>query len=223
MITDFPVTPKNYCVAISGLISIRCDTKVKTLRVAIEEPFTNDEQIRYNSIVPSKLGGTSLTLDFNEACHISYGAIHRGIIIHTINWLSRGEGVFVVARNAEDANNMYNTISNRGYLVSIINRKNPLSLTPSSVNCPHVVITTPNHCEGYDMTRYRVMVSGVYPSNQATREQLEKRVNRLNQISDVTINLIHSGLISYIHDKYEGVRDVAASLKGFARELGCEI
>lgn len=223
LITDFQVTPKNYCVAISGLISIRCDTQVKTLRLIDEWKLTGDQLLEYQSVVTPDLGGKSLVLDFKRACQISYDAIHIGVLNYTLNWLSRGEGVFVVARNIADADQLYQEISSYKYRVTIINSKNPLSLTPYTTNCPHVVITTPNHCEGYDMTKYRVMVSGVYFSNQATREQLEKRVNRLNQIHDVTINLIHSGIITYVHEKYEGVRNIAAALKGFAKEAGIEI
>jgi 3-dehydroquinate synthase class II len=68
------------------------------------------------------------------------------------------------------------------------------------------------------------MISSVYFSNEATREQLERRINRLSQNADtIRIILIHAGIISYVHEKYEGVRNMALALKGFARDFGEEI
>ena len=230
LLCTFEVTPKNYWVAIGGIISIRCDTKVKVLREVKEEIFNHEEKVEYSSVVPLALGGTSNTIDFKRAVEISYRAVNRAIIREVLSYLSMKEGVFLVARNAEHANYLEAELRRCNVnKISIITSKNPLSLNPSSGNAwqadtPYVVITTPTHCEGYDMTLYRVMVSGVYFSNEATREQLERRINRISQTSsEVRIVLIHAGIISYIHEKYEGIRNIAAALKGFSKDIGVEI
>lgn len=232
LLSKFEVTPKNYWVAISGLISIRCNTRVKVSRIILEEPLTLDEKTKYDTITPAILGGTSMTLNFREAVDISYLAITRRIVSEVINYLNMGEGVFVVGRNATHANLLESELRKMGVnKILVISSSNTMSLNPSSgspffpgSNTPYVVITTSNHCEGYDMTLYRVMVSGVYFSNEATREQLEKRINRVNQTSqEVRIILIHAGIISYVHEKYEGVRNMAGALKGFAKDTGIEV
>jgi len=44
-----------------------------------------------------------------------------------------------------------------------------------------VVIVTKRKAQGYTLTRLSVMLTSVYPSNNATREQLAGRINRLGQ------------------------------------------
>ncbi len=86
-----------------------------------------------------------------------------------------------------------------------------------------MVITTKSHSEGYTLTKFRIMITSVYFSNQATREQLEGRINRIGQLSPmVRIHIFHTGILSYIHKRYEKARTLAAALKGFANEVGID-
>jgi hypothetical protein len=224
---SFKVTHKNYWVAISGIIAVKCDTGIVVTRLVKEEPLSNDELVAYRNVTPQSMGGTARNIDFRATVDLSYRAITRAIIRDTVNYLNRGQGVFVVAKDASHVETLERTL--RGYgvdRISVISRKNPLSLTPgngtpfSNPNVPYVVIAPINHCEGYDMTVYRVMVTGVYFSNQATREQIERRINRISQTSkEVIITIIHAGIISYIQEKYGAVRGKSMSLEGFAKKL----
>ena len=45
-----------------------------------------------------------------------------------------------------------------------------------------VVIVRSKQCEGYTVTRLGAMVSSVYFGNQATREQLKGRIDRITQV-----------------------------------------
>lgn len=228
LLYKFEVTAKNYWVAIAGIISIKCDTAVKTERIIIEEPLNTDELTRYKLVVPQMLGGTSLTIDFRKAVDICYEAITRRIVNEILGYINNNKGlaeptgVFVVAKNAEHAMEIKNRLNIDS--VEIISSRNPSSYNPSSPTAPWVVITTPTHREGYDMTKYKVMISGVYFSNEATRQQLERRINRVNQISDVVrIVIIHAGILSYVHEKYDGVRNMASALESFRKESGVEV
>jgi len=61
-----------------------------------------------------------------------------------------------------------------------------------------VVITTIRQSEGYTLTTLSSMVSSVYPSNQATREHLEGRINRPGQYADDLQYLtVHVGILTY--------------------------
>lgn len=221
LVSDFEVTPKNYWVAIAGLISIRCDTKVKVFRTVVEEEFNKDEQQQYKLLVPEKLGGTSLTFNFKKAVDLSYLAITRRLVQETLTSLQKGEGVFLVAKDKPHMHLLKDML--KDWNVKLITVKEPLSLTPMDEG-PDVVITTPTHCEGYDMTYFRKMITGVYFTNEATREQLERRINRLSQTAEaVEILVVHAGIVSYIHEKYEGIRNMANALKGLSRDFGLEI
>jgi superfamily II DNA or RNA helicase len=232
LLYTFEVTAKNYWVAVAGLISIRCDTTVKVERLVVEEPLNIEELQRYKQVTPKSLGGMATSLNFVKAKEISYEAITRRLVQEVLTYLQMQLGVFVVARHAAHAEEISSLLERVGvHKIAQITSKTSMSLTPAmgdpfapGSTLPYVTITTPTHCEGYDMTLYRVMVSGVYFSNEATREQLERRINRLSQTALVVrIVLIHAGLISYIAEKYEGVRNIAAKLKGFARDMGVVI
>ena len=53
-----------------------------------------------------------------------------------------------------------------------------------------VVIVPMSKPEGYTLTRCGVQIQCVYPSNQANREQIEGRINRVGQVGAVLINLL---------------------------------
>ncbi len=228
MIVDFEVNETNYFVAIASLISRKIETKVIVEHSIVEQTFTDDEKKRYYECVPYKLGGTSPNIDFKRAVEISYEAITRGLLEQTMFYLSNRLGVFLVARNVHHAELLASQLRERGVnKVLIIGHDNSVSFTPKDADpfipgslSPYVVITRSNFCEGYNMTLYRIMVQGVYFSNEATRQQLEKRINRIDQTAEsIRIITIHSGIISFIFKKYEHVHSIAMALKGFAKEV----
>lgn len=106
--------------------------------------------------------------------------------------------------------------------IFLIGKDSSINLTPidppPGTPIPQAVITTSNHSEGYSLSRLRVMITGVYFSNQASRSQLEYRLNRIGQLHDIRILVIHAGIISYIHKHYEKARSLAQCIKGFASE-----
>ena len=107
--------------------------------------------------------------------------------------------------------------------IFLIGKDKYINLTPDSPNKPQVVITTGQHCEGYNLTFASVMITGVYFSNNSTREQLERRINRINQTAPVIqIITIHAGIISYVFERYEKVRNLSKTLSSFASSIGVE-
>jgi len=70
------------------------------------------------------------------------------------------------------------------------------------------------------LTAYSVMLTGVYFSNAATREQLERRIVRIGQPEpEVDIVTVHTGILSYIHARYQTVRSLSAALKSLAQDV----
>lgn len=157
------------------------------------------------------------------ACDISYEAISRDLIEMAVVHIRKGIGVFMVARNVEHQTYLERELRNEHGVdnIFLIGKGKSISLTPNDPDpVPQVVITTITHSEGYTLTKYYIMITGVYFSNNATRYQLEARLNRIGQINNIRIIICHAGIISYIHNRYEKVRNMSKILKGFAKEVG---
>jgi hypothetical protein len=226
---DFEVTTKNYWVAVSSIISRKVETKVVVDRQVIEAKMTSEELNDYYSVVPKTLGGMASKIDFRQAVQYSYQTITREIIRYIMFHLQNNVPVFVVARNIAHQEEIRNILNQNGIQdIFLIGTGRSISLTPMDpppgTYVPRVVITTTQHAEGYNMTRFIVMITGVYFSNEATREQLERRINRIDQISpQIRIIIIHAGIISYIHANYEKARSLSAAIKGFAKDAQLEL
>ena len=58
------------------------------------------------------------------------------------------------------------------------------------------------------------MVTSVYPSNEASRTQIEGRINRVNQNSlDVIYDVIHTGILTNILENHNKARSLVKALK----------
>ena len=227
MVVEFEVTEKNYWVAIGALVSRKVNTKVVVDRQVIEVPLPPNVALLYYKMVPEKLGGTARQIDFNGAVALCYDVVTNAIVTSTIEYLKVGEGVFVVAKDIKHQNQLRDMMVGFGILsnqIHLFGKDNQITLTPEYNGPIRVVITTKRHSEGYTLTKFRVMISSVYFSNQATREQLEGRINRIGQTSpNIRILIYHTGILTYIHEKYEKARTLSEALKGFAGEVGMDV
>jgi len=83
-----------------------------------------------------------------------------------------------------------------------------------------VIITTIRHSTGYTLTACDRMITSVYFSNQATRDQLEGRIARIGQLHEVIhYNVLHVGLLSYIWQHYEQARSMKVALEDLAKVM----
>lgn len=225
-IVEFEVTEKNYWVAIGALVSRKVNTKVVVDRQVVPIPIPPELSERYYSMVPEKLGGTARQIDFNGAVALCYQIVTQALVNTTYEYVKIGEGVFLVAKDISHQNEIRNQLLIKGMRpeqIHLFSKDAQVTLTPDYNGPIKVVITTKRHSEGYTLTKFRVMITSVYFSNQATREQLEGRINRIGQISpNVRIMIYHTGILSYIHEKYEKARTLSEALKGFAGEVGVD-
>jgi hypothetical protein len=221
---DFEVTEKNYWIAIASIISRKVSTKVVINRDVYEIKLNESEKVEYLKVVPPKLGGTATQINFRRAVDISYEAITSGILDMIEQYLKHKFPVFVVAKDRNHQKLIAEQITAKGYSVFKIEKDSYANFTPNTPRVPDVTITTPQHAEGYNMTAYKVMIQGVYFSNQATREQLERRINRIDQTAQsVRIITLHAGILSYIHNHYEKARNLSQALAGFAKTIDAEL
>lgn len=213
-VVDFEVTESNYWVAIGALVSKRVQTRVVVERETVEVPLGED----YYSLVPKVLGGSSTQLKFRQALTLSYHAVEEELEQLVRDYQAIGEVVFVVTRDQAHQQRLAVALSDLN--VYLIGMNHSLTLLPGDKRGIEVVITTPKYAEGYTLTGSRVMLTGVWFSNQATREQLEGRLNRIGQPSDlIRVITVQAGLLSYVQRRYESARTLSEVMKGFADEI----
>ena len=240
-IVPFEVNEKNFWVAANGMISGKTNTKVKVDREEIYIPMSFSEEKKYKSLVPSALGGTNSHPryeDWANAVNLCYGITDDGMIKEIQSSLNRGNKVFVVAENVAHQSRLKLKISSKIKInqkeknrnireneIFTITNKSSIFLTDESVkngSCPDykVVITPIRKAEGYTLTRMNTLISSVYPSNNATREQIEGRINRIGQSSKTVYHkTFHTGILTYILQKHKDARNLSEVLKTLVEEI----
>ena len=215
LVNDFEVNKNNFWVAIGSLFSRKIESKTYIDRQFVEVEANDD----YYKLVPSSLGGTSNVINFREAVKVSYDLVTQEMINIAKSYLKKGERIFIVAKDIEHQNEIAKAL--KKYNVFKITKDKQITLTfeddDTDIQC---VITTIRMSEGYSLSLIHIGLTSIYFSNNATREQLVGRLDRMNQKSDtITWITVHSAILSYIHEKYENVRSIAAALKGFAKDI----
>jgi superfamily II DNA or RNA helicase len=219
-IVDFEVDENNFWVAVASLISHKVNTGVKIRRDNIDLVLQGELRREYYNVVPEKLGGKAKEIDFRRALEISYEAVNAHLISLTREYVMRGEGVFLVAKDNATARELKRQLGLKDSEVFIIDNDHQITLLPTTKTPVKVVITTKQYSEGYTLTKFGIMITSVYLSNQATREQLEGRINRIGQTRpEISIITVHAGILSYIFEKYENARSLSEVLKGFAKDI----
>lgn len=218
LIVPFEVTKENYWVAVGALISRKIVTHVVFNRLFSEV----ESSAKYYTLVPESLGGSAAEIDFRRALDESYSVVTKEIIALSKKYLKKGEKVFLVAKDAKNQDVIAKALNR--YTVFKITNAEQLTLSPGDDTDIDVVITTVKHCEGYTLSLLHIGITGCWFSNQSARDQLEGRLNRLNQQSP-TIDWItvHSGILTYVLEKYETTRTLAEALRGFAKDINIAI
>jgi superfamily II DNA or RNA helicase len=225
-ISPFEVTEKNFFVSAAGMISKRSVLPAKIERNEIYVTMTPSEEKRYALLVPSALGGTNANPrneDFSKAFELCYEVITRKMVDDLI-----GTRAFVVTKDRNHQQTIVNLLLEKGVTASdifTISKGNSIFFTDESVESNTTpdykyVITTQAYSTGYTLTRLNTMVTSVYPSNQATREQLDGRINRIGQKAAVlNYNIYHTGLLTHTLQRYNDAKSLSDVLKSLASEI----
>ena len=233
-IVAFGVNEKNYWVAANGMIAKKVNTGVKVDKKDTLVQFTIAEEKAYQILVPPALGGTNAqprSEDLRKAVDICYQTATRGMIDETLKYLKQGRGVFLVADSLQHQTILQDRLLGNGVKtkdIFLITKDTSIFLTDEVVAAKKapdykVVITTKRKSEGYTLTRLSVMITSVYPSNNATREQLEGRINRIGQKEDTVIyRVIHCGILTYILKRHNDARNLSAVLSSLADDIALE-
>jgi hypothetical protein len=228
-IVSFYVTIYNYWVAFGALISkkIKTGVIVRHEDVMIEFDDENDKIIYQENTTP-RLGGIGTTVHFHKAIKACYNVVNREMVRQIEDYVNnRGEVVFVLSRTKTHQTELKQSIMKSLHLdeseIFCITRKSSIVLRPEDETKIKVVITTLEHVTGYTLTKCKTCFTSVYPSNQATRDQFEGRMNRLGQLSpEIKIITIHCGILSYLLTPYRKAGNMANALKEFATDVGID-
>jgi hypothetical protein len=221
-VVDFQVTPSNYWVAVAALISRKTVLGIVENRQFISIDMTLEERARYDQYVEPRFGGKAVRMNFRAAVDICYQVIYRKIMELTLQSSSKksDKPVFVVCKDNAMQTNLANELRRHGREVFCISAHQSITLTPQDKKLYDVVLTTSAHSTGYTLTQCEKMITAVYFSNQATRDQLEGRLLRMGQTAkEVQILILHTGILSYTLNHYEDARSMNKSLQDLAETV----
>jgi len=231
-VVPYEVNTKNFWVAASSMIAKKVNTGVKIDFKEVAASFTVKEEERYRQLVPPALGGTNINPSYNEwkeSSDICYDASDREMIKLTNKLLKEGRGVMVVAKDTTHQNTLYDLVLKGTSLKSKdifrLTGGDSIFLTDEYVKAGKVpdykvVIVPIRKAEGYTLTRLSAMVTSVYPSNNATREQIEGRINRISQNEKMIIyRTVHIGVLTVILRNHNNAKNLSIALQGLAKEI----
>ena len=178
------------------------------------------------------MGGTNtnpIEKDWKKAMDICYDVCDVKMLDETYEFVNKNIGVMVIVRNTKHQQKLYDSFCKDGIVkksdIYLMTGNNSIFLTPDDIakgNCHDykIVIVTKDLAEGYTLISLGAQVSCVYFSNEATRVQLEGRINRIGQLADtIYYRIIHAGLLTYTLERYGKSRSLHLAIKSLSKEL----
>jgi superfamily II DNA or RNA helicase len=228
-IVPFEVNKRNFWVAANNMIAKKITTGIKTEHEDVVASFTEKEQHDYQKYVPPAMGGINTNpnaRDWMNAADVCYKACDRKIIELTKKLIKKERGVMIVAKDKKHQDKLRDMVIENTKLTSndifLITGDKSIFFTDESVKKKKtpdykVVIVTKRKAQGYTLTRLSVMLTSVYPSNNATIEQLKGRINRLGQKTEPLLyKTVHIGILTSIMENHEKARSLSAALQAMA-------
>ena len=205
LVSKFEVTADNYIVAVGGLIASRIKTKVQVIREEKHIDLSRKEKKEHDT-------------SFNDAVRVCYEVITENVAKLAYEYIEAGTPVFIVTKDLAMQQQVRDSLKHQGVKrMHLITKDAPIHYEPGDKRKLQAIITTVRQATGYTITGMSTMITAVYFSNQATREQLDARLNRLGQPSaSVKIVTLHCGLLSYVLLKYDKARTLSDIMKQFA-------
>jgi len=227
-IVDFEVNERNFWVAANSMLAKNMETGIKVVDHSVSVIMLDQEERDYQSYVSPALGGKNANpsaKDHEMASLVSLKACEREMVIKTLSLVQEGRGVMLVAKDAKHVDGLYTMLlkhMNESEIYKMVGNAS-IHLTTKAVKDkdvkPYKVVIVPiKKAEGYTLTYLNAMVTSVYPSNNATREQIRGRIDRLDQErSEIDIYTYHAGVLTYILHHHEEARRLGIALAGYSK------
>ena len=228
MIVPFEVNERNYLVAANSMISRPANTGIKIIRKEVLAKFGNNFKL-FEELVPPALGGKNVNPTFNdwkEATHLCYDICDREMVNQIQELLAETKGVMLVAKDKAHQQRLHRLLIESGITkVFVLKGGESIHLTDASVKAKktpdyQVVIVPIRRAEGYTLTRLKAMVTSVYPSNQATRTQIEGRINRIGQrATELEYIVVHIGILTNLMNHHADAKSLEKALEQMAKKI----
>ena len=228
LIVPYPVNVANFWVAAAEMIAFSITTGVRVIREEHTPHMDGSSLERYQSYVPPRFGGhnpRARQSDFQQALDVNYATCNVAMAALTAKLAQPdGPGVMLVARSIAHQAQLRDAVVAAGVparLIVVLERGQSLHLVDDGSCKYRVAIVLMRRPEGFTLTAFGAMVTSVYPSNQATRTQMEGRINRLGQRrKEVTIHTVHCGLLTYILQHHATAKNMVVALQALHAAAG---
>ncbi len=232
LVVPYEVNEQNFWVAANSMIAKKVTTGVEVVDDEVACNLTEEQAERYYSLVPGALGGHNpnpVWREWSEASDICYSAVSMEMVKSVVEYLREGRGVMVVAKDRAHQQYLYERVLKTKTVnekdIFLLEGGSSIFLTDEAVargNVPDykVVIVPMRKAEGYTLTSLSVMVTSVYPSNNAVRTQLRGRINRIGQKEKVIYyKTLHCGILTSIMKNHTAAKNLQQALEGLAKEV----
>ncbi|HSA76215.1 MAG TPA: SNF2-related protein [Nitrosarchaeum sp.] len=225
-LVEFSINDKNFWVAANAMISKKYTTGIDVERKEVYARLTTKENEEYLSLVPKGLGGSNPKASAGSiltSFEVCYEACYREMVEQCLIFLKKGIRVMMVAKNKEAQKRLGLMLNDKG-VKDVLILETSIFLSDESVENGaqdyQVVIVPLSKSEGYTLTRMRALITSVYPSNEATRQQLEGRINRVNQRADkLYYCVVHCGILTYVLENHKNAASISTVLSALAVEV----
>jgi hypothetical protein len=212
-IVPYSVNNDNFWVSANSMISKFADTNILIERKEILAKIIDEE--KYYNLVGHSLGGknNNVTIqNVKEAFALSSCSCNVEIVDQAI--LLIDHGVVIVANDIKHQEKLYDMLCNKIKSKYVYLMKNTIDLPSNDTSQIKIVIVPINKPEGYNLTKMSIMITGVYPSNQATRTQIEGRINRIGQFAEKIVYItVHCGILTRILKEHSDAKSLGTALE----------
>jgi superfamily II DNA or RNA helicase len=230
MIVPYEVNDKNYLVSANSMLTRNVNTGVKITREKVEAPFNKDEIEEYNKLIPLALGGTNTNPGHEQmakASEICYNVCNREMVKQVLLLIKEKKNPMVVAKDTKHQILIKEMLIEKNIKekdIFVLSSGNSIVLTDDSVKKDgidyKVVIVPIRRPEGYTLTRLKSMVTSIYPSNQATRTQIEGRINRIGQKeTNIIYKIVHAGILTNIMNNHDDAKSLEIALMKMSKNI----
>lgn len=196
-IAPIPVDRKNFWVALNSMIARRVDTGILVKRETALALLNESEFETFKKNMPPGLGGNNTIATYATVAlgvAATEDACTRKMVQKCVEYLQNPDepGVMLVAKNTQHGLSIKKMLLQTNELKQkqvLLLGTDVMAINMTASNQkeehPHVrvVIVPIRMSTGYNLSRFRIMISMVIASNAATRAQLEGRINRIGQLS----------------------------------------
>jgi superfamily II DNA or RNA helicase len=227
-IVPFQVTENNFWVAANSMIAKKIQTDITPLHHEEVVNMSIDEEKQYSKYVSSVLGGSNqnpTAYDIQKAINICYDIVTKGMVDKIKDLLETNKKVMVVCKDKKHQKEVCDKLQTKVTKwngAGVYKMETTLFFTDETVKTKKtpdydVVVVTLKQSTGYTLTRLNCMITGVYPSNNANREQLEGRINRIGQKEkELHYYTLHTGILTYIYQKHKLSKSMASAINELA-------